>query len=87
MQISEVGKNEASPMKLCMVLLSNSTTIIMPLCNLHPRIDGAPAEHFYGEVAIVELANRDLARSRLFPTTAQDLVYWLQTGPGEYNTH
>ena len=42
-------------MKLCMMLLDDSTTIILSLCALNPAIDGVPAADFHGEVAIVGL--------------------------------
>ena len=61
-------------MKLCMVFLIAITTIILARSTLIPCHDGAPAGHFHGQVAIMGLANRDLARSRMFLITVQDLV-------------
>ena len=42
-------------MKLCMMILDDSTTIILSLCALNPAIDGVPAADFHGQVAIVGL--------------------------------
>ena len=58
-------------MKLCMVFLIAVTTIILARSTLIPCHAGAPAGHFHGQVAIMGLANRDLARSRMFLITVQ----------------
>ena len=58
-------------MKLCMVFLIAVTTVILARSTLIPYNDGAPAAHFHGQVAIMGLANRDLARSRMFLITVQ----------------
>ena len=61
-------------MKLCMMLLDDSTTIVLSLCALNPAIDGVPAADFHGKVAIeADRGTRivHLARSRLTLTTAQ----------------
>ena len=65
-------------MKLCMMILSNSAiaTITLARCALSPGIDGPPAAHFHGEWPWHSRSSewaprRDLARSRLIPTTTQ----------------
>ena len=42
-------------MTLCMMLRDVLKTIILARCALNPAIDGAPAAHSHGEVAIVGL--------------------------------
>ena len=58
-------------MKLCMVFLIAIITITLARYTLIPCNDSAPAAHFHGQVAIMGLANRDLARSRMFLITVQ----------------
>ena len=72
-------------MKLCTVLLINSSIFILAPCKLNPQIDGAPAAHFHWAVAIMGLVNRDLPRSQLSLTTAQ-VYHKLDRAPEQVST-